>query len=521
MNKNKRNKKLFLMLILVLAVSIGYAAIATTLKINGTTTVKGARWNVYWENPKVTSGSVTTTEPQLSENDTIATYDITLNEPGDFYEFTIDAVNAGSINAKIAENGIKNTVYENDGTTVKTLPAYIGYTVTYADNDEVITEGDILEKANGSTPTKKKYKVKVWYKTDIDQSILNTSTDETMQLKFEVQYVQADKNGVAVQTGAKLIKSKASTTTDTTEAVAISHEATSQTGALTDYRYMGANPNNYIYFNCDDYSNQTSSTCETWRVIGVTDDERVKIVRQDPVDNTAWDDNDNDWENSTLKATLNGEYLNGNLAYRNIPSKVTTNKNKTTITTTRTNYMDGERATATATGTDIGPYRQHGIKNSTTKELIAPSTWYLGGLNTNSVTSTEAYTNERGNTGAGSASTTTNITNTYVGLMYPSDYGYASSECYNNSTNLSSYNNSTCTESNWLYQTIGGEYEWLLSPWSGISDYAFDVHSDGSVGVDYGDNVNRTRGVRPTVYLKSNIVFEGTGTSSDPYKIKK
>lgn len=507
MNNKKRNKKLFLMLILVLAVSIGYAAIATTLKINGTTTVKGARWNVYWENPQVTSGSVTTTEPQLSENDTIATYDITLTEPGDFYEFTIDAVNAGSINAKIAENGIKNTVYENDGTTVKTLPAYIGYTVTYADNDEVITEGDILEKANGSTPTKKKYKVKVWYKTDIDQSILNTSTDETMQLKFEVQYVQADKNGVAVQTGAKLIKSKAKTTTDTTEAVAISHEATSQTGALTDYRYMGANPNNYIYFNCDDYSNQTSSTCETWRVIGVTDDERVKIIRQDSVEDTAWDDDENDWENSTLNATLNGEYLNGNLAYRNIPSKVTTNKNKTTITTTRTNYMDGEGSS----------WRRYGIKNSDTKELIQPSTWYLGGWLID-VTSTEAYTEERGNAGAGSASTTTNITNTYVGLMYPSDYGYASSGCYNNSTDLSSYNNSTCTSSNWLYQTNGGKYEWLLSPRFRNSDSAWFVNNDGSVDVS---GVPYTNGVRPTVYLKSNIVFEGTGTSSDPYKIKK
>ena len=42
-------------------------------------------------------------------------------------------------------------------------------------------------------------------------------------------------------------------------------------------RYYGANPNNYIYFNCDDYSNQTSSTCEVWRIIGVFD-EKVKIM---------------------------------------------------------------------------------------------------------------------------------------------------------------------------------------------------------------------------------------------------
>ena len=34
-------------------------------------------------------------------------------------------------------------------------------------------------------------------------------------------------------------------------------------------RYYGASPNNYIYFNCSDYSNQSASTCETWRIIGV------------------------------------------------------------------------------------------------------------------------------------------------------------------------------------------------------------------------------------------------------------
>ena len=42
-------------------------------------------------------------------------------------------------------------------------------------------------------------------------------------------------------------------------------------------RYYGANPNNYIYFNCSDYSNQTSSTCETWRIIGVFDG-KLKIT---------------------------------------------------------------------------------------------------------------------------------------------------------------------------------------------------------------------------------------------------
>ena len=45
-------------------------------------------------------------------------------------------------------------------------------------------------------------------------------------------------------------------------------------------RYYGASPNNYIYFNCDDYSNQTSSTCEVWRIIGVFEG-KVKIMRKE------------------------------------------------------------------------------------------------------------------------------------------------------------------------------------------------------------------------------------------------
>ena len=34
-------------------------------------------------------------------------------------------------------------------------------------------------------------------------------------------------------------------------------------------RYIGANPNNYVYFNCSDYNNPTADTCELWRIIGV------------------------------------------------------------------------------------------------------------------------------------------------------------------------------------------------------------------------------------------------------------
>ena len=93
-------------------------------------------------------------------------------------------------------------------------------------------------------------------------------------------------------------------------------------------RYIGANPNNYVYFNCSDYNNQSDSTCEKWRIIGVfknltksdgTKEDLVKIIKDDRIANTyfGWDykkkgvgtsTNDlgsNDWTDSQLMMMLN------------------------------------------------------------------------------------------------------------------------------------------------------------------------------------------------------------------------
>ena len=87
-----------------------------------------------------------------------------------------------------------------------------------------------------------------------------------------------------------------------------SHEATSQVGATTDYRYIGSNPNNYITFND-----------ETWRIIGVFDG-RIKITRQDSLGSMYWDykqsgvgsstgNGSNDWSDSQLMYMLNSNWL--------------------------------------------------------------------------------------------------------------------------------------------------------------------------------------------------------------------
>ena len=76
-------------------------------------------------------------------------------------------------------------------------------------------------------------------------------------------------------------------------------------------RYIGVNPNNYVYFNCSDYSNQSDSTCEKWRIIGVfknmtkedgSQEDLVKIIRDDSLGNIAWaSSNVNDWSTASLQ----------------------------------------------------------------------------------------------------------------------------------------------------------------------------------------------------------------------------
>ncbi|MBR4619028.1 MAG: hypothetical protein IKO49_06955 [Bacilli bacterium] len=203
--KNNRKKSLVLILILMLVISVGYAAITTTLKINGTSKVQKVGWNIYWDNVQTTTGSVTgenvTTAPTTTGTSTTeVTYAVTLPEPGDFYEFTVDAVNDGTINAMIAENGVSNVAY-TDSTyeTVATLPKMFRYTVTYADGS-AIEDYHLLAKKSGSTPTRETYKVRVEYRNDSEINISDLAdidADTTYYFKFSTNYVQADTNAIA------------------------------------------------------------------------------------------------------------------------------------------------------------------------------------------------------------------------------------------------------------------------------------------------------------------------------------
>ena len=274
-------------------------------------------------------------------------------------------------------------------------------------------------------------------------------------------------------------------------------------------RYYGASPNNYIYFNCSDYSNQSSSTCETWRIIGVFEG-KVKLIRGSQIGTYSWDNKNtstgaetaygkNDWTDARLMKLLNPGYeseTTGGSLYYNAKSGNC--------------YSGQNNATTTCNFTSTG------IKNDITRNLISDTTYYLGGHNSGSVYPNQIYEYEKGTKVYSGRPTTWQGK---IALPYPSDYGYAVnlSKC---SQNLLNYENSICTSNNWMKTIItnnGGNYGWLLTPDSGYAGNAWRVYPSGYVAAS---DAFRAYGVAPVLYLGSELSIKaGTGSSSAPYQL--
>ena len=252
------------------------------------------------------------------------------------------------------------------------------------------------------------------------------------------------------------------------------------------YRYEGKDPNNYIWFNN-----------ELWRIIGVFDENShgqagqnlIKIIRNDSIGGLAWDkSNTNDWAQASLMNLLNGAYLNSENG-------------------TGGEYCYGYSTTMGANC----DYRETGISD-TYRPMIENVTWYLGGYSSRSATTEAFYGYERGDTVYNGRPTSTTG---YIGLMYPSDYGYSvlASSCAR-TTNLDSYYTATCGAQSWLY---GQGYEWTITPYSSRSDRVLNLDNTGYLG---SSNARSGLAARPVLYLDSSVyVLDGNGSQSDPYII--
>ena len=276
----------------------------------------------------------------------------------------------------------------------------------------------------------------------------------------------------------------------------------SEIPASTDYRYYGASPNNYI---CLDM--EGGSTCpdkHLYRIIGSIYEEkentnRIKVIKATPLtDGTtkdyAWDSGDvNIWATIT-----NGNYSNSLTSGASL-MKLLNSGDWWNRTNTFANYGLTEKA----------------------KSYITTSRYYLGGYNTSSgVMTNQFYAYERG-----TARYDTNrplYWDGMVGLMYPSDFGYAAGNSCVTGTDPYNYDGG-CKNKDWLRMTTSSDYtngyEWLMSPHSGNSNFAFRVHSSGYVIHDR--YVHLAYSARPVFYLTSTTsIIDGDGTLDSPYILK-
>ena len=272
-------------------------------------------------------------------------------------------------------------------------------------------------------------------------------------------------------------------------------------------RYYGANPNNYVYFNCSDYSNQSSSTCEVWRIIGVFDG-KLKLIRNSSIGSFSWDNKNtstgaesaagkNNWSDARLMKLLNPDYeaesIGGSLYYNARSGKCYAGRNNATVSCNFTST---------------------GIKNDETRNLIAETSWGLGGWNDSVVYSDFMYGKERGTSVYSGHSTSWNGK---IALPYPSDFGYSAdfSTC---TTHIGDYDN--CPSSSWMLTLMGTTANsLLLTPFSDDGSSIWGIMPPGYATSDdfaaYGNE-----NIFPTLYLKSDIGIEsGDGSSSSPYTL--
>ena len=427
------------------------------------------------------------------------TYAIATKEDKSSMEFSVSMETSGTkqINYALAITNIeegatlksdKVKIYlEKEGKVVNNFETNKGKTIDSFKNkyiegliDSYAIYQDILTTSNKTHH----YILTSWidesYILPIKNETNNTKQTNEETYKFKVKVVGVD-TPITIEEKSSVTKG-----TDTLIALTnnqnesglytITHEAdnTLQIGAtesVTEYRYRGSNPKNYVTFNN-----------EVWRILGVfpTDDgtgkieNRIKIIKDQSIGNKYWDTSgSNNWARpATLNTELNTTYLNS--------------------------------------------------LDSTSKSMIGNTKYYLGGKNiiyNNGFVDTplQFYSYER------KIQNTTNNEFYYgsnpnswvgkLGLMYASDYGYAvSDEC---TQNLIGYVDATCKNNNWLFK---GNNEWILPQYAGISSYAFFVTIGGGV---FNNSVNgHNFAARPVLYLKSSVqITGGNGTIGSPYTL--
>lgn len=172
--KTKKTRSLIIavMALAIVATTVAYAALQTTLNISGSIAKKGGSWDIHFENvSNITNyGSATLTPPKIESSK--LSFSTTLAKPGDYISFTVDVKNNGTIDAVLSSVILSG---EQDAKSKD-----ITYTATYSDGTG-IAKNDKLNIGDKKT-------IKILVKYDDVSSI--SSTDQQITLGLTLNYVQ-------------------------------------------------------------------------------------------------------------------------------------------------------------------------------------------------------------------------------------------------------------------------------------------------------------------------------------------
>ena len=513
-----------LLLAIVATVGASYAYFATANKTTGNdkdlNIVTEDLGNIKWEGTKVFESS-----GLLPGEMGIQTFTIEKNSATGkgIYEIDLKGILDESFGSDVEITLYKSTNPTTNNVTIKEGNSTISGDTTkqYYKEDSVVLNGS-PKKVYGPKALKNKNPI-ILEQADFDNSTLQKTTYYLVYHYKNADTAQDAQQGKSFsgEISVKLILEKGKVPLSDYVADTASDTAVDEYG---NTRYIGKDPNNYVSVDGD-----------IWRIIGVmknVDDgsgnkeDRVKIIRSESIGDYSWDTSEssinsgygvNEWSQADLMKLLNPGYesetVGGSLYWNN---------------------KSGTCYSSNNNGTTSCNFTSTGIKEKL-KNMLGNAVWNTGSndgttYTAENISTLKFYELERGsNTGKICSSgnycnDTVERTTTWtgkVGLMYPSDYGYATSggsttdrtTCLNTYLNAwSSSSVSDCKNNDWLLST-----QWTISPGAYSSD-AYSVFRVGS-GWNVGYySAYHFYGVLPVGYLLSNVgVQSGDGSLGNPF----
>ncbi len=433
------------------------------------------------------------------------------------YEIGLEMLSDTNLESKYVKVLINEQGTSSSSKLLNSFPEEEAIIIENAKEGRILLKGKLEATTEEENPSKKDYELRLWLDYDADKGAMSKTFRSKIVLSGAVTPPKLSDdicNGNPDSVDCLLLKND-----DKNEEAQLAYDDTEE----NNLRYIGNSPYNYIDIGDRDSEDKPI----LWRIIGVmnnmtivNDDESestgqslVKIIRADSIGSYSWDSSAsgvnsgigvNEWSQADIMTTLNrGAYWSktSGQCYSGLnDSQQACDFSSTGLTKEVRNKLAKIRWN---TGTSGEVY-----DNS----KITASYMYQGERSTHNG---KEQCESKGGSYCNDKVDRTTTWDGFIGLMYPSDYGYAVGgdervSCL--AKTMYNWDGSTpdCKGNDWLYDSSNNQ--WTITPAPLLSDAnaVFHVHSGGRVNNFY---VDTARAVRPTAYLKSSVKIKESSAS--------